>query len=100
MPEGRYAALAVPSRRRLLEILRAADTPMDAAGLAGRVGLHLTTTRFHLEVLEQAGLVDRFVDRGGRPGRPRVLYQVVDDAGGDESGPDDRYQELAAVLAE
>jgi predicted ArsR family transcriptional regulator len=92
--------MAVPSRRRLLEILRVADTPLDAAALAGRVGLHLTTTRFHLEVLEQARLVHRFVDRGGRPGRPRVLYQVAEDTGSEASGLDDRYQELAAVLAE
>lgn len=99
MSEGRYAALAVPSRRRLLQILRAGDGPMDAASLAEAVGLHLTTTRFHLDVLEQARLVHRLVDRGGRPGRPRVLYHVVDDASGDESGPNDKYQQLAAVLA-
>jgi len=99
MPEGRYAALAVPSRRRLLDILRVSDSPMDAASLAEAVGLHLTTTRFHLDVLEQARLVHRLVDRGGRPGRPRVLYQVVHEAS-DESGPGDSYRELAAVLAE
>ena len=94
MPEGRYAALAVPSRRRLIDILRAADTPLDAASLAESVGLHLTTTRFHLDVLEQVRLVHRFVDRGGRPGRPRVLYQIVEEVS-DESGPDGRYRDLA-----
>jgi len=74
---------------------------MDAASLAEAVGLHLTTTRFHLDVLERARLVHRFVERGGRPGRPRQLYQVVDAvSGSDEPGSAERYRALAEVLAE
>jgi predicted ArsR family transcriptional regulator len=70
--------LAVVSRRRLLAVLRAAAAPMDVAALADAVGLHVTTARFHLEVLERAGLVSRAAERAGRPGRPRQLYVAVE----------------------
>ena len=72
---------------------------MDAAALAEAVGLHLTTIRFHLDVLEQAGLVHRLVERGGRPGRPRQLYSVAEDADSGGAGSDQSYRELAEVLA-
>src|SRR4051794_18910155 len=95
----RYAALAVASRRRLLDILRAGESSRDAASLAEAGGLDLTTTRFHLDVLEQAGLVHRSVERGGRPGRPRQLYGVVEDPDSVGAGSDQSYRELAEVLA-
>lgn len=72
--DARHVALAVVSRRRLLAVLRAVATPMDVAALAEAVELHVTTARFHLEVLEQAGLVRRAAERAGRPGRPRLMY--------------------------
>lgn len=75
---GRHVALAVESRRRLLELLQAASGPLDVAALAEAVGLHVTTARFHLQVLERAGLVSRAVERAGRPGRPRQLYILAE----------------------
>lgn len=101
LPAERHAALAVASRQRLLAVLRASGEPMDAASLADAVGLHLTTIRFHLEVLEEAGLVSRAAEREGRPGRPRQLYRLVDDQRALPSRPADpamRYRELASVL--
>ncbi len=75
--DRRHTALAVASRRRLLEILRSAEQPVDAAALAMSIGVHVTTVRFHLDVLEDAGLVQRRPERAGRPGRPRQLYRAI-----------------------
>lgn len=86
-------ALAVVSRRRLLEALRSATEPMDVTALATAVGLHVTTARFHLEVLERAGLVTRAVERVGRPGRPRQLYVATGAAEANEG-----HRQLAEVL--
>lgn len=93
MSGARHAALAVLSRRRLLEALQATGEPLDVAALAATVGLHVTTARFHLEVLERAGLVRRAVERAGRPGRPRQLYGAVPVPQTAEG-----HQQLAAVL--
>lgn len=89
--ERRHTALSVASRRRLLETLRSAEQPIDAAALAASVGVHVTTVRFHLDVLEDAGLVQRRPERAGRPGRPRQLYRAVPAGDGD--------RQLAEVLA-
>lgn len=64
------------------------------AALAEAVGLHVTTARFHLEVLERAGLVSRAVERAGRPGRPRMVYAAVEPA---EANPG--HRRLAEALA-
>jgi predicted ArsR family transcriptional regulator len=89
---ARHAALAVTSRRRLLEVLREAPEPLGAEELAAAVGLHVTTARHHLETLERAGLVQRSVSRAGRPGRPRLLYTAP-------SAAADGYRELAELLS-
>jgi len=91
---ARHVALAVVSRRRLLEVLQSAGEPLDVAALAEAVGLHVTTARFHLDVLERAGLVRRAGERGGRPGRPRQLYAVVAAPEANEG-----HRQLAGVLA-
>jgi len=88
-----HAALAGVSRRRLLELLRS-DGPMDVAALAAAVGLHVTTARFHLDVLERAGLIRSAVERAGRPGRPRQLYSVAA-----PPEPGEGHRELAEALA-
>jgi predicted ArsR family transcriptional regulator len=92
--DAQHVALAVVSRRRLLEVLQSADEPLDVAALARAIGLHITTARFHLDVLERAGLVGRTVEREGRPGRPRQLYRVVAAAQASEG-----QRQLAGVLA-
>ena len=73
-PGARYAALAVSSRRRLLEVLQSAEEPLDVGQLAAAVGLHGTTARVHLEVLERAGLVRRAVQliHGWPARRPKL----------------------------
>ncbi|WP_407068222.1 ArsR family transcriptional regulator, partial [Lapillicoccus sp.] len=56
---GVHTALASSTRRRLLELLRGADTARDVHELGEAVGLHPSTVRFLLETLRQAGLVAR-----------------------------------------
>lgn len=72
--DARYAALASGVRRRVLDVLQESPQPLDAIAVAERIDLHVTTTRFHLEQLEEAGLVRRAVERAGTRGRPRVLF--------------------------
>jgi predicted ArsR family transcriptional regulator len=92
--EQRHVALAVRSRRRLLELLRATGGPTCAGELAAAVGLHVTTARAHLRVLEAAGLVVRTRRPPTGPGRPTQFYApaVVEGAG-------DGHGQLAELLA-
>ncbi|MFR9779180.1 helix-turn-helix transcriptional regulator [Micromonospora sp. MS34] len=89
-----YGALAVPSRRRILEALRSARAPLDVVRLAGATGLHPNTVRFHLDVLADAGYVSRSERSGSGPGRPRAVY-----ASTTPTPASDRYQLLAEILA-
>lgn len=89
-----HGALAVPSRVRLLDRLRAADVPLTAQELAASCGLHVTTVRFHLDVLTGAGLVHARTAAAGRRGRPRMLYHPATA----EEAPVG-YELLAGVLA-
>lgn len=94
-----YAARAAPARRRLLALLE--QDAQDAHQLAAATGLHVTTVRFHLQILEGAGLVESRPDPRGRAGRPRTVYSAAGDA-----DPHSRlrrdlaaYEELTATLA-
>jgi predicted ArsR family transcriptional regulator len=95
LADHRHVALAAPSRRRLLNALRTAAQPMDVMALAAAVGLHVTTARGHLALLERAGLVRRAQDASGGPGRPRQLYILEAEA----QPVDDGHRQLADLLA-
>ena len=59
------------------------------------MGLHLNTTRFHLDGLVEAGLAARAREDREQPGRPRVLYT----AGPDTARTGRRsYRLLAEIL--
>lgn len=88
-----HLALASRQRRRLLELLRAAEAPRDAQELGAATGLHVTTVRFHLDLLRRAGLVDSHSQPRGTRGRPRTVYAAVNHA---EAGG---YPALARLLA-
>ncbi|NMH99519.1 helix-turn-helix transcriptional regulator [Pseudonocardia acidicola] len=94
-----HGALAAASRVRLLDALRAGEHGLDARELAAACGLHVTTVRFHLDVLREAGLVRSESVRAGARGRPRVLYTPA--SGRDPGDPPgtDSYQMLASALA-
>lgn len=90
---GVHTALASSTRRRLLELLRGADTARDVHELGEAVGLHPSTVRFHLETLRKAGLVTRRDQRAAGAGRPRTAYVAIRE--GAEAG----YEGLARMLA-
>jgi predicted ArsR family transcriptional regulator len=99
-----HSALASPTRRRLLELLSAGGRARDAHDLAAEVGLHLTTVRFHLEVLRRAGLLARRQSPQPGAGRPRTAYYpaarpaaAVAEEGA--IGGAAAYQQLASLLA-
>ena len=81
-------------RRHLLKLLRRSDTPLDVYELAAATGLHITTVRFHLDVLARADRIT--VQRAPRttPGRPRTVYTART-----EEASRDGYRPLAALLA-
>lgn len=93
------ALLASPVRRALVEELarhgrESSGTPgMTAAELAPGAGLHVTTVRFHLDQLVQAGLVAAEFERQPTAGRPRKLYRYVAPA------PDDSASTPVMLLA-
>lgn len=96
---GYHAALGSPSRRQVLDALRLSADPLDATAVAARVGLHVTTARFHLDQLEAAGLIHRGSAPERRRGRPRVLYAPTG-AGRNEDARDQMIDVLAAALAD
>lgn len=69
-----HAVLASATRRQVLELLVRSPGPLDAAQVAGPLGLHVTTARFHLDQLTDAGLARRAQGNERRRGRPRMLY--------------------------
>jgi predicted ArsR family transcriptional regulator len=77
--QGRPLERGPHNRRReqVLRMVREHDGAVDAAELAGRMGLHMTTVRFHLDALCDQGVITRTrITRTG-VGRPRTGYIAV-----------------------
>jgi predicted ArsR family transcriptional regulator len=91
-----HGALAAPARVAVLDHLRACPQPLDAHAVATATGQHVTTVRFHLDVLIEAGLVTASRQQPRGRGRPRTLYAPSFQDGG---APGGAYRELAGVLA-
>lgn len=64
-------------RDKILDLLSAATTPLDAADVAARLDLHVTTARFHLNKLVDDAKVTTTTIRTAGVGRPRVGYRIV-----------------------
>lgn len=94
----RVAASASSSRHEVVDMLRASGDALDAATVAGRLGVHVTTARFHLERLVAAGLARRGAGIERRRGRPRVLYTAAEPAP-DEDPREQLIHVLAATVA-
>ena len=84
-----------PTRSQVLTLLRDVGEPITAADAARRLGLHANTVRFHLDTLEESGLVTRRPEERTGPGRPRLLYSATV-AGSAADGRSYRF--LAEVL--
>lgn len=84
------------SRTRVLAAIQRTDAPLDVRQIAADVGLHVNTTRFHLDRLVADGLARRVDEERSTPGRPRALYAAAPDAAA--AGPRS-YQLLAEMLA-
>mgnify|MGYP000952306075 CR=1 FL=1 len=93
-PEQHRAASPSAAGRQVLDELHAANAPLDAAAVAERLGVHVTTARFHLDRLADAGLARRRTGSEPRRGRPRILYTPI----GPERDEESREQ-LIHVLA-
>ena len=72
-----HRLLGDPSRALILQLLQDRARPLSASEAANEVGLHPTTARFHLELLTDAGLVERTTEVRASRGRPRTLYRSV-----------------------
>lgn len=84
-----------PSRAQVLEVLRAAGSPVGVREVADRTGLHPNTARFHLDGLVDAGLAGRGPRARTTPGRPSMAYRAVDSS---EATGTRRYRLLAEML--
>lgn len=84
-----------PRRREVLDVLRAAPSPLGVAETAERIGVHPNTVRFHLDILTAEGLVERRAEPSPGPGRPRTVYTAR--PGMDRGGMRD-YRLLARIL--
>jgi predicted ArsR family transcriptional regulator len=84
------------SRARVLDLLRAAGSPLSVQEVAGRTGLHPNTARFHLDGLVEAALATREPQPRATPGRPSMAYRAT---GGGEPAGGRRYRLLAEMLA-
>jgi len=76
---GTDDALAQPTRRRLFVLLGELKRSASTDELADRIGLHPNGARFHLDRLEDVGLVVRTRVRQAR-GRPRDAWAIAPDA--------------------
>lgn len=64
----------------MLAVIRQSPAPLAVTEVAEQVGLHVNTVRGHLELLVHLGGVTRQAEHRGVRGRPRILYQLAQDA--------------------
>ena len=97
MPKDREALLSSAVRRSITDLVAADPDRWTASRLAEELDLHVTTVRFHLDQLEQAGVLESGVERRDRPGRPSKVYRRRAEAVPVNTAA---YVVLADVLAE
>ena len=70
-----YEALSSTSRLEILKILY--RKPLSVEEIAKLVNLRPITVRHHLQALEEAGFVEKYEEKKGSIGRPKVYYQIA-----------------------
>jgi predicted ArsR family transcriptional regulator len=99
MTDPQASVRSVPSgrRREILTMLREAPSGLTIAELAGRLGGHANTIRFHLDALTGSGQVESGYATASGPGRPPLVFRAR--RGMDPDGPRN-YRLLATVLVD
>lgn len=75
-PTSGHAGVLAGSRRAILDLLRTAPDPLSIEDIAASAGLHINTTRHHLDVLAAAGLIERAAAQPEGRGRPKARYRA------------------------
>ncbi|WAJ47123.1 helix-turn-helix domain-containing protein [Mycobacterium sp. Aquia_216] len=83
-------------RREVLRILRASRDPMSIVAIAGALGVHPNTVRFHLDSLVGDGQVEQVEPGRKGPGRPALMFRAVRQM---DRGGTRHYRLLAEILA-
>ncbi len=94
--------LAEPQRARIYDYLAAANGPRTRQDVADALDVGRTLVAFHVDKLEQAGLIESVAPEAvasGRPGRPAQWYQVTQPEIS-ASVPPRRYELLAEILVQ
>lgn len=65
---------------RIMHLLQERQAPAPVEEIAAGIGLHVNTTREHLDRLVASGFVVRAPEHRTTRGRPRMLYRSVDSA--------------------
>lgn len=89
---GAHASRLGPTRAEVLEHLQGIATAAPLDAIAGAVGIHQNTARFHLDALTAAGLAERQIEHREVPGRPKVLFRAA------RISSDASYENLAQVM--
>ncbi len=94
-PTSRPSDQTAGRREDVLAAVRGAASTMTIKEIAGELGVHPNTVRFHLDTLVGEGRVERVEPDRRRPGRPPLIFRAVRrmDPGGTR-----RYQLLAEIL--
>jgi predicted ArsR family transcriptional regulator len=96
--EEAYKALSIKPRRFILDLLVTCG-PLDLDELSRKTNLKTITLRHHMRILENAGLVESFLEERGSPGRPKQYYKIANRYM-NLGFPQRQYQLLAQLLLE
>lgn len=97
LPSGSDDVLGQKTRAHIFALLVERRAAMSTEELAGPLGMHVNGVRRHLELLHDAGLVERRRSRGAR-GRPGDRWLIAADARPGGESPSG-YADLAGWLA-
>lgn len=101
-PSRRRSALLASGRRQIVDLLAGLpehDPGLSAAELAVRLGVHVSTVRFHLDRLRDAGVVTGDLTHDHAVGRPGMRYTLSDRTAANHHDGE-HLRMLAQLLAE